>query len=155
MWLAVAERGTFPTSRSIIRYYFTKSTNRPRRRKSPLSLVANQRRGFREIRHCDWLSPEVEQFQPSRSISYFPYKYSLVFDKINRVILNIFCTCCNLSLGVLHSFQVDSSGTRRISLNYPELHNGEFSVAAAIQSLKIYKISLQNLVNTIGMTFLF
>ena len=29
----------------------------------PLSLVANQRRGFREIRHCDWLSPEVEHFR--------------------------------------------------------------------------------------------
>ena len=25
----------------------------------PLSLAANQRRGFMEIRHCDWLSPKV------------------------------------------------------------------------------------------------
>ena len=25
----------------------------------PLSLAANQRRGFMEIWHCDWLSPKV------------------------------------------------------------------------------------------------
>ena len=31
--------------------------------KVSLSLVANQRRGFREIRHCDWLSPKVEHFR--------------------------------------------------------------------------------------------
>ena len=30
----------------------------------PLSLVANQqKRVFRELRHCDWLSPKVEHFR--------------------------------------------------------------------------------------------
>ena len=29
----------------------------------PLSFVANQRREFRKIRHCDWLSPKVEHFR--------------------------------------------------------------------------------------------
>ena len=28
-----------------------------------VSLVANKRRGFRKIRHCDWLSPKVEHFR--------------------------------------------------------------------------------------------
>ena len=29
----------------------------------PLSLVADQRQGFREIRHCDWLTPKLEHFR--------------------------------------------------------------------------------------------
>ena len=39
-------------------------------RNVPLSLVANQRRGFREIRHCDWLSPKVEHFRRRRRLVY-------------------------------------------------------------------------------------
>ena len=29
----------------------------------PLALVAIQRRGFSDIRHCDWLSPKVVHFR--------------------------------------------------------------------------------------------
>ena len=47
----------------------------------PLSLVANQRRAFREIRHCDW--PKVEHFhRRGRLVDIFLYiqfKYTISY----------------------------------------------------------------------------
>ena len=43
-------------------------------------MVANQRQGFREIRHCDWLLQKVEDFRrPGRLVDISYYRTWVIF----------------------------------------------------------------------------